>query len=922
MPTPDTTPTRRPAGTKPTTSVPHQDEVADNLPLLERDEPLALLRQVLADVRAGQGRCVVIRAAAGVGKTRLVDTLAAETEADGRRTGARLRWLQAGCDALQTPRPLGPLVDLAPALPSFLADALHAAHTYNGLFPSLLAWLSRDTPPAVLVIEDLHWADEATLDGVRYLGRRIAGAGFALVLTLRPEEADDPGPLHQTLAALDARATVHIELQPLSEQAVAQAAAARGRGAERLYALTAGNPFFLQQVLGVPAGQVPGSLRDAVLADAGALAPPARAALDTLCLAPGGLPLDMLLRLHPEAASGLERAPARRLVRLRPPLVQLQHELARQVLEDALPPLTRWQNHRRLFDALSEPPDRPGRATRLVHHAAAAGLSEDVARLAPVAAEEAIVVGAHRSAIRAFELALAHGEAAPPLQRAGWLRRLSQCHHAVQARDASRKALRQAIDLLRAEGERAAAAACRAQLALQLTPEPEALALAEQAVADLADGPATADQALAHAALAITLANLGRTAEALIQARKAESCADASGDAEARLHAGTIAASVALSLAPSPQAFERLQRCVDDAIAQRRSDRVGVPLINLVSVSLVHAEYDRVLAATARGIAYCAERDMDLVRAHLHVRRALALLELARWDDARATLAELLAMPSPPPHQAASARILVARLDALQGRGENTAASWKVHVETAQSGRTDLIPAYVATAAAEAAWLRGDLDATRTLARDALGQSEGPWLVGALRQWLRRCGEPLAPTRTPLTPAHQAAEAGDAAQAHRLWQARGCHFEAALALADGDEAQRRQALAELQGLGAAPAADVTRRQLQADGARGLVRGPYGHARHDPLGLTRRERQVAEALAEGLSNAEIAQRMHRSPRTIGHHVSAVLAKLGLASRAQVASALASESRRREASSPTTPQAINSSEEGSGTGGSAP
>lgn len=912
--------------------------------LLERSEACSAMRSALQQVRKGQGRCVVLAGEAGIGKTSLLRAVAADT-------GGDWRWLQGSCDPLHTPRPLGPLVDLAHRLPPGLAHALHAGDTYNGLFPALLAWLCRSRPPSALVIEDLHWADEATLDCVRYLGRRLADAGFAIILTLRREPGETPAPLRQTLAALGGAETLHIDLMPLSPPAVAEMAARHGRPAAGLHALTGGNPFYLQQVLASAPGTVPGSLRDSVLDQAAALSPAAREALDLVAVSPGGLELALLLALQPQAAKALDEPAAKALLDVRPPSIGLRHDLARQVIEQALPPLRRWQLHQALLAQLSRMPARPGLLARRVHHAAAAGLSGEVFEMAQAAASEAEAVAAYRSAVKLLQLALEHAGEASPARRAALLDRLALRCHAVQAVDASIAARRQAVDLWKSIGHRLQAATSLAQLALQLTPDPQALPLARQALSDI-DSLGTenpehlAGRALVASALAISLANAGHTGEALTHARRALHCADGSGDVDAQVHAGGIAASVALSLAPSTAAFDRLSRCIDEAIALGRPDRAAVPMVNLASVALAHGDYARVLAVTGRGIAYVAERDLDLVRAHLLVRRALALVEVGRWDEMLATLDTLAAMPALPVKHQGSAAILRSHLDALRG-GANDSALWAAHLAASREGRADLVPAFVAIAATQAAWLRGDLRAARELARQGLAEAEGPWALGQLRAWLRRSGGQLAGDRTGtgagtgadtaadmaartgagehLAPPHRAAEAGDWQQAHDLWLARGCRFDAALALLEGDQAARRQALALLVELGAEPAAHRLRRELSAAGLRGLSRGPYTHVKADPLGLTRREREIAELLVAGLSNAEIALRVHRSARTVAHHVSAVLTKLGLGSRRQVAACLMGSAadpavqpaRRSRASKPSTPSAVSSSDEGSGT-----
>jgi DNA-binding CsgD family transcriptional regulator len=869
--------------------------------LLERESALSALALASGAIAPGLGRCVIVSGEAGLGKTSLIN-------ASARAVASQVQWLQAGCDALHTPRPLGPLVDLSHVFPADLAHAVHAARTYNGLFPALLQWLQRAHPPVVLVIEDLHWADEATLDCVRYLGRRIGTAGFGLVLSLRPEAQATNVPLRQTLAALDAAASTRIELSPLSPQAVEQLARASSRRADGLHALTAGNPFYLQQLLQAQSGTLPGSLRDVVLAQADALLPALRDAADTLSCSPGGLELAHLAAMHPQVLAGdaaVDSPGASTLLQVRPPWVGFRHELARQVLEDALSPLKRWQRHQALFERLALPrPVQPpaGWLARRVHHAAAAGLSAEVFDMAPAAAAEAEAVAAYRDAVRLLRLALEHGTTAPAAARARLLDRLALRSHAVQALQDAQDARHQAIALWQQAGDSLACAASRAQLALQLTPDAQALVQAQIALQELAGRTGTSASTLVHSALAISLANVGQAAQALQHARQARQCADevargagsaqlSPDDADLQARATSIAASVELSVAPSPQAFDQLAASIQQAMAAGRPERVAVPLVNFSSVALAHGEHARVLAATEQGIAYCRDRDLDLVLAHLYIRRALALAEQGRWDETLATLDMLDTMAAAPARQLASAAILRDRVAAWRGVG-NDAAGWRSHLTAAREGRADLFPVFVCVAAAEAAWLRQDPAEAERLAHEGLAEDSSPWVQGQLRQCLRRAGAALPPAPSGLSPAHAAAEGGDWVRAAELWAERGAACEAALALAEGDEAAQRRALDQLMALGAEPAVQWLRRRLTSAGARGLSRGPYGHARQDPLGLTQRERQVAELLAQGLSNADIAARVHRSERTVAHHVSSLLGKLDVTSRSQVAARLQS------------------------------
>jgi DNA-binding CsgD family transcriptional regulator len=166
---------------------------------------------------------------------------------------------------------------------------------------------------------------------------------------------------------------------------------------------------------------------------------------------------------------------------------------------------------------------------------------------------------------------------------------------------------------------------------------------------------------------------------------------------------------------------------------------------------------------------------------------------------------------------------------------------------------------------------------------DLARQHNNPWATGELALLLWRAGEAVALEGAAEPYALQMS--GDWAGAAAAWERIGCPYERALALMDGDHAAQRAALVELERLGAEPAAELARRRLRAGGARGIPRGPRAATRANPVGLTNRQMEVLALLAAGLSNGEIAQRLYAAPKTVEHHVSAVLDKLGARSRAQ-------------------------------------
>jgi DNA-binding CsgD family transcriptional regulator len=128
---------------------------------------------------------------------------------------------------------------------------------------------------------------------------------------------------------------------------------------------------------------------------------------------------------------------------------------------------------------------------------------------------------------------------------------------------------------------------------------------------------------------------------------------------------------------------------------------------------------------------------------------------------------------------------------------------------------------------------------------------------------------------------------GDWQGAAAAWQRIGCPYERALALAHGDQPAQLQALDILAGLGAAPAAALVRSRLRAHGVRSIPRGPRATTKGNPLGLTARQVDILRLLAANLSSKEIAARLRLSPKTVDHHVGAILAKLDVSTRRQAA-----------------------------------
>ncbi|MEJ2861193.1 AAA family ATPase [Actinomycetospora flava] len=252
--------------------------------VLERDEVLAELDAALADARAGEGRTVLLAGEAGLGKTTVLRTWT-------DRLDPSVRLLEGACDDLVTSRTLGPFHDAAagaPALRTALAGDTDAVHD------AVLSALGE--PTTVLVVEDVHWADEATLDVLAVAARRVARLPAVLVLSYRDDEVDPGSQLQRLLGALPAASTRRPALRPLSVGAVTALAGAAGL---RVHAATLGNPFLVTELVAAQSEGLPVSVRDAVLARVADLPRPAQELLDLLAVVPGHADADLLDDLRP-----------------------------------------------------------------------------------------------------------------------------------------------------------------------------------------------------------------------------------------------------------------------------------------------------------------------------------------------------------------------------------------------------------------------------------------------------------------------------------------------------------------------------------------------------------------------------------------------------------------------------------------------
>lgn len=852
--------------------------------LLERDELLGTLRELRQRAAAGDGTLLFVEGEAGIGKTSLLQTFCRQERE------APVHW--GGCDALHAPRPLGLLYEIAAGLTAELQRALREGKERMQIFGAFLGAVAK---PTLVVLEDLHWADEATLDFLRYVGRRIDRTHTLLIGSFRNDEVGPAHPLRIVLGDLATCGARRLTLRPLSLAAIKKLIGERNIDPETLHRATGGNPFFVTEVLATGGGGVPPTVRDAVLARAARLGPSARAVLDAAAVTGPRVEPWLLQDLTAAESRAVDECLESGVLCAQDGMFVFRHELARQAVLEAMTPTRLMSLHRLALQALQTQETSSQDLARLAHHAEGAASEEAVLKFAPPAAREAAAKGAHRQAAQQLARALRFATA-PTAQRAALLDDYaSECQLSGLMSDAI-EARQSAAKLWRDLGNTQRHATSLARLAHALVVSgcnAEGEAIMGEAVA-LVGAESNTAAAVTVRRWAAHLRMLDRDVdEAIEQGEMAMKVAEQFGDQEAIVHClNTIGSSKILD-GRVDQGRTQLEHSCALAKHLHWDSWVANAFVNLGSACAEVYRFDLADTYLRRGVEFCSERDIDFARLYQLAWQALVWMYRGRWTEVSGVAHVVLADRRSPVIARITALIALGRLRARRG----DPGAWEALDEAKElAGNTGTLQrvALMQAARAEAAWFEGrtaDAAYEASLGLELVLRKRHPWFTAELLFWCWQ-GEGSLPGGLPDYCARLpfALEiSGHCREAAAAWRELNCPFESARALAESDDSAQREALSIFESFSARPMIERVRYKLRAAGVRGLHRGPRDSTRANPAGLTSKEVEVLGLLAQGLRNKEIGERLSRSTRTIDHHLAAIFTKLDVSSRAEAVSA---------------------------------
>ncbi len=848
--------------------------------LIERGGFMTALASQFGKVSENEGRCVFVSGEAGIGKTSLIKAFCNEVK-------SKCNIYQGICDALFTPRPLAPLYDVLLQLGKSIPDSNIDATNRTVFFTNFYQELSDRTGVNLVVFEDIHWADEATLDFIKFFARRISQLKCLFILTYRDTEIHSGHPLRTIMGQLNPDSFTRIELQPLSKQAVGKMAEERGYNGEDVYRITNGNPFYVTEILASYSEGVPDNIKDSILSVYNKMNEKTQYVWQILSVLPTAFEMNYLDKMDGSYLPAVQNCIDARILIVDKGRILFKHELYRRTVESSLSPLARIALNKKILDLLLESFEENDAPERIIHHAKNANEYDLVVKYAPMAARQAASVGAHIEAARLYLTAIEYYQGNDEDTLLQFYESYAyECYLTNQPKEAIIYTNR-ALDIWKKKNvieKIGNSMRLLSRLWWWSGNWHRAENFAKEAIEVLESQPSSKAKAMAYSNLAQLKMLTEKLDECLYWGEKAIAIARELNDGETLSHALNNVGTVQMTQGSMEKGNELLQQSLAIALKNSYNEHAARAYTNLGCNSVMLKNYKEAEKFFDEGIRYSEERDLDAWSSYMISWTARLKLETGRWKEAYHIAETLLKNENQTP--VIRIIVLVIAASIKMRRGEEDALRLLMDAKSIASQSMEsqrILP--VLSAILEYEWITGSmvidnefLDAVKAkvVSSDTVyGNGEFVfWLKKARKQKLAvKKMEENYNTDNPTSMLNAAA----------FWERAGSPYQQALILFETNDENKREAIAIVQRLGATAVYERMKFEMRRSGIKNIPRGIRKTTQSNPEFLTDRELEVLRLLQEGLHNKEIAARLFISAKTVDHHISAILYKLEVNSR---------------------------------------
>ena len=635
--------------------------------LIERDSFLEVLRSKFKTVAQGEGHCVLVAGEAGIGKTSLVKAFTSEIRED-------CIVYQGSCDALFTPRPLAPLYDIIWQVNENFSPGNLNIEERTALFANFFIELTKQSRRIVILFEDIHWADKATLDFIKFLARRITQLRCLFVLTFREDDSAFLASIRNITSQLLPETFTRLELTSLSRESVTNMALNKGYNGEDVFSISNGNPFYVNEILANYSPGVPEKIKDAILAVYDRQQEGTKKAWQIFSVIPEGLEVNRFAKLKNSWDKGMDHCFALNIILVANNRVIFKHELYRRTIETSLPPFKRIALNKAILDLFLSSFEKEGDIRRIVHYAKNSNESDLVLKYAPIAAKQAAALGAHVEAARLYLLAIEHEGAMDQEQLLLLYDAYSfECYLTNQVKEAIIYATK-SLKLWKSKGDLQKIGDCLCLLTrLWITDDNlrNAENAASEAINLLQNESSSKTKGKAFSLMA-QLKNLLDSQDAcILWGEKALIISQELSDRELESEAlGLIGSAKIRMPGCKEEGLNLLKKSLQIASDNSYEDYVGTAYRNLAYNCIIVKEYALAREAINLGIAHCEDHNLDLWRMYLLSLKLKVSFDQGEWSTAYNTAKDLAERESGPKMMRIVALTTLATIDMRRGNFE------------------------------------------------------------------------------------------------------------------------------------------------------------------------------------------------------------------------------------------------------------